>query len=151
MSAIISRALIVTIGLLFAGFSAPSALLADSIRDFECEGAAIHVYNASLIEGENGARFKEIEHYCKLPNGQRKGLTKITFMDNSEPSLSTYTLGQYHNDVPVGRWLTIDITGEVIAECFYVNGILNQTNSDPLCPGYESESGNGNGNGNGNN
>ncbi len=62
----------------------------------------------------------------------------------------------------VGRWLIIGSTGELINECHYANGSLNSNNSDPGCPGYESESesesgsgsgsgsGNGNGNGNGN-
>lgn len=137
----ITKALVVSIGLLFAGFSAPSALLADSIKDFECHGAAeaemTHVYiaNANISEIDGNIVSKEIEHYCELPNGQRQGLTKRTFIDYMGLTLSTYTLGQYHNDKPVGRWLIIDIKGEVIAECFYVDGSLNSNNSDPSCPG----------------
>ncbi len=65
--------LVVVVGLLFVGFSVSTTLFADSVEDFECQGAAIHVYEASLYDGA-----KEIEHYCELPNGKRQGLTKIS-------------------------------------------------------------------------
>ncbi len=128
----IRRILIVSIGFLVVGFSAPTALLADSIADFECEGTARHIFTNLK---PTVPTYKLTEHYCETPNGQRQGLTKISVTDyDTGESPWTYTMvGQYRNGKRVGQWVTTDATGQVIGKCFYANGNLKK--GDPsLCP-----------------
>ena len=117
-------------GLVFAGFTAPAALHADSIEDFACAGVAVHIFETTKPVG---SAYKITEHYCELPNGERQGATKISFRDYTGSVGTTFTFGQYHNGKRRGKWVTTDITGEIIRECVYANGSLVQAASDPDC------------------
>ncbi|MGA1796970.1 MAG: hypothetical protein ACMUIL_14045 [bacterium] len=129
----ISRALIVSVVLLFigfVGFSPPPALFADSINDFECNDGDKHVFT---VKKPSSHEYKKVENYCKNCNGERAGATMISFTDYTGASPSTIrAIGQYHNGRRVGKWVIINDTGENIDECLYVNGDLSQGDS-PLC------------------
>jgi len=133
MNAHISRVMIVSIALLFigfVGFRTPTALFADSIDDFECDDGYKHVFTVGK-PSSNG--YKKVENYCENSGGNRAGATMISFTDCTGETPSTIrAIGQYHNGRRVGKWDIINDTGEIIDECFYVDGELSRGDC-PLC------------------
>ena len=90
-------------------YLAPGPLLGDYIKEFECEGVAVHFFTNSLVKSENFKRgepgpddfaYKKTEHYCRLDDDKnnRQGITKITYRDFWPEKRRTYIWGQYHND-----------------------------------------------------
>lgn len=129
MSTLSRLTLTVAMGLVFAAFTAPTALHADSLDDFGCWGIAKHMFQT---EKPVGAPYTRTEHWCELPNGQRQGETKVTYVDYTGTVGSSITKGRYHNGMPIGKWVTTDVTGAILMECIYANG-GTLVQGDPGC------------------
>jgi len=121
MNSCVGRSLITLIGLLLAGGQAAPTASADSLEDFECHGSAIHIFTNTRAADSS---YEMTEHYCELPNGNRQGATKISYTDLTGESPSTYTWGHFIKGRRVGRWTTVTVTGELVGDCTYANGRL---------------------------
>ena len=139
MNTKINIILIVSIVLLFVGFGGPTAIFAGKIKDFDCPGGLKHIYKAFQ---PTNATHKATLHYCAQPNGKPHGFVKIEYTEKildgegelTEAPVKHTIIGTYNpKGKRVGWWTIRNSRNEVIAECQYANGKLNQ--GDPeLCP-----------------
>ena len=112
-----------SLALSLGGWPASRIALADSLEDFDCHGVARHIFiNTKAADSS----YEMTEHYCELPNGSRQGTTKISYTDLTGETPATYTWGQFHNDRRVGKWVTVTVTGELVGECTYADGVLKK-------------------------
>lgn len=148
MSTYITRVLIVSILLLFVGFGSPTQLFAGACPEgFEilCEGEAVANCRTDYVDivDDEGVtcKYRIVDSYCALPNGNRQGFSEITMqkLDGKLDPAIYHLRGNYFNDMRVGKWDLFDAAGDFMGNCFYVAGKLNVKKSCKECNEFELE------------